>query len=567
MSSPPHKSDLIMTLKTGIAHYESFDFNRFRYLCAPKQNQLKGAVFANRDVQVYRWYNALLNAQDLRDKTKHGYANDLAKYLKFIDSRLLEAESEDAACAWEQHLVEKVRLGVIRVNTAQKLNSSIKCLLRILEQPVEKWFSPYGLFRREHNPTEAYSDHELKTLLRLLHPLFNQLFKQVITSPEKYMCAGPGEYTALVDISGKKIEVAGAATKCFSFGYFLMSYFTWGNMTTLLEMQKFDDSDLSKNVVYSQSVLKSRANKYVTISIGENNTQHVPKHALKFINKLLKLSNAFAPESTHLFFQVGMNKSNPLEPSHLRDISNWLQKKFQLIDDNGKPLRPMARKFRASGSARYLDLTGDAVGASILLGNTPSTLARHYTTGSPIENKKQLQAATYTLEAVSRCSNISESKNYAKKQLEVEVLPYEAFLEKYSTRNKKPQTTVIGSGCKDPFGQEAELYRRKMNFSPKDLEVDHLACSDIIKCFSCPNQVIIEEVEDIWCLMSFKQAIEDSVSEHVNSNQFNRNFKDLLDKINVVIHRVNPSIRRKAVQKLTNEGRHPIWPDGINYNF
>lgn len=65
-----------------------------------------------------------------------------------------------------------------------------------------------------------------------------------------------------------------------------MSYFTWGNMTTLLKMKEFNEDSLSKGLVYYQSVFKSRANKYVTISIGDNNTQHVPKHALSFMGKL-----------------------------------------------------------------------------------------------------------------------------------------------------------------------------------------------------------------------------------------------------------------------------------------
>ncbi|WP_283129811.1 hypothetical protein [Enterovibrio norvegicus] len=540
MKKPEHREDLVLTLKIGIEHLVNFDFNRFRFLSAPGKRQLENAEFAYRDVQVERWFNVIAESQELRDKTKHGYAIDLARYLAFVDSKGLEPESEKAAHAWEKHLVEKVRLGSIRTNTAQKLNSSIKCLLKLLEHPVEQWFSPFGLFRSEVLPTTAYSDEELKLLLRLIYPLFNQLYRQIIKSPELHLFAQPRDFTAEVELKGKRIEVAGTATKCFTLGYFLMSYFTWANATTLLSMQKFKHENLTKNLVYSQSVLKSRANKYVTISIGDNNVQHVPKHALKFIEKLLKLSNEIAPESEHLFFRVGRGKFTALEQYHLRDTTNWMLEHFNQIDDYGKPLRPMAKRFRASGSARFLDLTGDAVGTASLLGNTPQTLSRHYTKGSPIENQKQLQAATYTLEAVARCSDISESKNYAKKQLDVEVLPYEAFLNKYSESNKHPQTTVIGSGCKDPFGREAEQYRRKMNFSPKDLEVDHLACSDILKCFSCHNQVIVEEVDDIWCLMSFKQSIDDSLADHIDSSQFERNFRDLLEKLDLAIFKVEP---------------------------
>jgi len=98
-------------------------------------------------------------------------------------------------------------------------------------------------------------------------------------------------------------------------------------------------------------------------------------------------------------------------------------------------------------------------------------------------------------------------------------------------------------------------------------DVDHLACADILNCFDCPYQVIIEEVEDIWCLMSFREVVEESITDHKSHSQFVRNFAVLLEKIDLCIFSVDPKVRRKATKKLKDEGRHPIWPEGINYNF
>jgi hypothetical protein len=229
MSKGLHNPELVVNLNVGISKYQSFDFNRFRYFGAPPKKEIDKAKFANRDSLVNQWVDILGKNQEYSDRTKFSYFNDLTKYMSFVDSRILNPESEEAANAWEQHLIERVRLGSMQVNTAQKHNSAIRCLLKLLGYPVEKWFSPYGLFRRESNPTEAYSDAELKTLLRLIQPLFNQLHKQITFNLPLYLNAQPRDKFASIQLKERNCQVAGAITKCFTLGYFLMSYYTWGN--------------------------------------------------------------------------------------------------------------------------------------------------------------------------------------------------------------------------------------------------------------------------------------------------------------------------------------------------
>ncbi|WP_227631322.1 hypothetical protein, partial [Klebsiella pneumoniae] len=118
----------------------------------------------------------------------------------------------------------------------------------------------------------------------------------------------------------------------------------------------------------------------------------------------------------------------------------------------------------------------------------------------------------------ARCSDINSAKEFAKKELGVEVLPYEEFLAKYA--DKHGEKTIIGTGCKNVYSSQADKYRRRNHFSPKDFNVDHLACSDIHNCFDCENQVIIESVEDIWCLLSYRESIIDSKVHHLNEQHF-----------------------------------------------
>ncbi|MBF4248718.1 hypothetical protein EA004_27725, partial [Vibrio anguillarum] len=111
----------------------------------------------------------------------------------------------------------------------------------------------------------------------------------------------------------------------------------------------------------------------------------------------------------HLLYQVKAGKIAPLEQSHIQTFSKWIQQTFSLTTDDNKPLRPTASKFRASGSYRYLAKTGNAVETSLLLGNTPRTLNKHYSSGNKVENDKQLLAATYTIEGIAKCSDINQA--------------------------------------------------------------------------------------------------------------------------------------------------------------
>lgn len=103
---------------------------------------------------------------------------------------------------------------------------------------------------------------------------------------------------------------------------------------------------------FEQSVLKPRANKYVSISIGDNGTFHVPKIALRFLSSYCSLVALFFGSPFALANQ--RDHIAPLEQGHIQTFSKWLYETFDLKSDDGEPLRPMASKFRASGSCRYL---------------------------------------------------------------------------------------------------------------------------------------------------------------------------------------------------------------------
>ncbi|EKN4583347.1 hypothetical protein CGH86_09825 [Vibrio parahaemolyticus] len=559
--SPPI---LTIRMRTGIDQYFTYDFTRFFYQGVAFKKNFDSAKPANRDDDVLRWYRFFNNTNEYSDLTKQSYLRDFALFVRHCDYKNLRPESAEAVESLERHLIEQVRIEKMNVNSARKQISCVKKCLEKLGNPSSSWFSSYSLFRSEINPTEGYSDRELSVLIKVIYRFFNQLSTQILDEPDKYLQATTNKRVGTFTYQGFTHDIASPITKCFSAAYFLLAYYTWGNTTVLLNMTKPKEKIYEGGAWYEQSVLKPRANKFVSVSIGDNGTYHVPKIALRFFEQLLKLSTSISTDS-HLLYQVNAGTAAPLQQGHIQTFSNWLQQTFSLVADDNKPLRPTASRFRASGSYRYLAKTGNAIETSLLLGNTPRTLNKHYSSGNILENDKQLLAATYTIEGVAKCSDINQAKEHAKKALGIEVLPYEDFLNKYSDSNG--QKTVLGTGCKNAFSAHVEKYRRRNHFNPKDFVVDHLACSDIHNCFNCENQVIIESVEDIWCLLSYRESIKDSKVYHLNEQHFSNNYSDLLASINRIVFTVHPKVKRLAEKKLENEGRHPLWPDGINIDF
>ncbi|RZG13762.1 hypothetical protein EXT47_16260 [Pseudoalteromonas sp. CO342X] len=525
------KLNIDLKLKLNI-YGEQFiypDFERFRYKGVPTIFKLGKGNLLNRDELVIKWYQAFKENSEYSDTTLHSLYRVLTKFVKVCDSMLVNPDSKEGVSAFEAHLVHSVRVGDKGSNSAKGELSNLRTIMKMLDNPVDDWFSKFKLFRSQVNATQAYSVSELKKLIKILQELYFQLSKQIQTSPNKYIRAGRREQHASFSFNNINVPVYGAITKCYCAAYFLLSYYTWANASTIRDMDipKASQKKGQQGKWFVQTALKKRANKFVTIEIGDNLSTDIPKHALNFINDLITLTRTLFPTSNRLLHQCVDRVNQPLCPTHIRSNMNWLINTFELTDDNDQELRPEAKRFRATGAANYLALTGDALTTAQLLGNTPNVVQKHYSKGNESENLAQLQATANTLENAIKCGDIDDARKLTLNQMKLEVLPYEEFVNRYA-KSGNAQKTSLGTGCKDPFDSQGNRFRRKASID--NIDMSHLACADLLNCFSCPNQVLVEEVDDIWCLMSFYEALKDTQSDHQNIAHFQKNFEPVLKK-------------------------------------
>ncbi|EIP1509239.1 hypothetical protein LRT13_004614, partial [Salmonella enterica] len=380
-----------------------------------------------------------------------------------------------------------------------------------------RWFDELPtLGKSQAQPYKAYSDNDLKKLLPLLRIFFKQISNKFLQDPALYLSQGKNETDMFFRWNGKIYAVYGSVGQLMASAVYLLSYYTWANTNTLLSLERPDICESNVNGEwYQMPAFKRRAFRVITIQIGAHDQINIPKYSMEFFNQLLKVSKAISVESNLLFQSGSCNRITPLSAVHLQNFNSFLKKNFRLTDDKGLSLSPVISRFRATGS-QFTQLHYSHTHSASLLGNSPKTTRKHYSEGNEYQNQSMLQdsVSVFADKAVNG-GNIETSKKRIKSELNVEILTYESMLKMKSP----PMRQAHGSYCKDPFGEQAKKFLLRAQRHDL-LSTEKFACSDLLMCFSCPHQVVIAEPTDIWCLLSFKECIEESIYKHVNHTHF-----------------------------------------------
>ncbi|MEZ9955443.1 hypothetical protein AB4395_23620, partial [Vibrio splendidus] len=67
---------------------------------------------------------------------------------------------------------------------------------------------------------------------------------------------------------------------------------------------------------------------------------------------------------------------------------------------------------------------------------------------------------------------------------------------------------------------------------------------------------------DIWCLLSFKACIEESLYLHLDASHYCKNFEDIVTFIDEkILPNIHNRLLRQAEEKLDDDGYHPLWDE------
>lgn len=558
--TPLFNYKILMEVKDGGNHNRTLDFNRYNYLHFPIREDIKRGrgLICQRSVSAESIYIAFRDS-DYSLVTKNYIFEHLRQYIKFCDKYSHPIFTNESVKHYSDELIYKNKSGALKNSSYTAIISATKRLFVLLDLPG-RWFDELPtLGRSQAEPFKSYSASDLKKLLPILRSFFKQISNSFLQNPKFYLSQGKNQTTMYFRWNGKIYPVYSSISQLMASAVYLLSYYTWGNTTTLFSLQRPEISKENvSNEWYQMQAFKRRAFRIITLQLGEHGHINIPKYSLEFLNQLIKVSKAVSVDSVLLFQTGAFNRTTPLSASHLQCFNKFLKTKFNLTDDKGCRLSPVISRFRATGS-QLMQVHYSHIQAASLLGNSPQTTRRHYSEGNEYDNQCMLQDSVSILADKAKYGgSIEFAKDRRRNDLKVEILTYENLLKMKSP----PMQQAHGSYCNNPLGEQAEKFLSRA-LRHDLLTTEKFVCSDLLMCFSCPHQVIVTEVTDIWSLLSFKECLEESIYKHVDYLHFHRNYDAILGAIEYILKSISQKVLAKATQKLRNEGVHPLWRDQL----
>lgn len=538
------------------------DFNRLLVKHFPATKKLQqGGQFqdANRN-EVIRQLKSRFDekiGEGASHSTLFTHFRTCARYLQWCDTNNKAAFVQGSLEGYMFYLQTKVLQGLIKRSTYKQMHSHLKVLFTdYLDLPSGYFNNIAVMDNSDREPYEGYTRSDLNQLLPFLRSLFKQTYAQFIQAPEFHIGAYKSAVTMTFAWKGQTYNLCSGISKMMSAATYLLSYYTYANTSDLLKIkQPWNASTTAGETWHTMHAFKSRAFKTIQIEVAEHKLE-VPKYAMDFFDNLLNASRLISSADNATLLQVVTRDANTqMTNSILQFLNSWVEKHFSFTDQTGRRLRPVISRFRETGAQITSYHQGEMVN-DIMLNNTPTTRKKHYSKGNRTANNGMIQD-TMSIREEEIKSGVNTKQ--AQENLGIKVLVIE---EEYKINLPELSRTPNGTSCTTPFGEKSKKYTKRAIRRGLVPEGKKLACADLLACFGCPSQVIVQSMADIWCLLSFKACIEESLFLHLDASHYRKNFEEIVVFIeDKILPNIQNQLLKQAETKLVDEGYHPHWQE------
>ena len=564
-----HKWNPDLFIQLDVEGEKSLDFNRLLVKSLPSTEDLKKSKqfeYVDREgfiLQLKTRFDEIIEEGGSHEKL-YSYFLKLSQYIRWCDKRDVEAFTQSSIEGYMNHQNERVMRGKIKNSTYSKSHTLLQSLFtQYLDLPRSYFDNIVNRYRDDIEPFEAYTRSDLKQILPFLRALFKQTHQQFIDDPERYIKAPYNIPTMTFHWKGSDYPLCAAISKMMAAATFLMAYYTYANTSALFKLKQPEKTSTTLGEVwYTMPAFKRRAFKTIRVEMGEHELE-IPKYSMDFFDKLFEASRIISTGENALLLQtIVMKKVQPIKRNTLNSfLALWVERHFSFTDQTGRRLRPVVSRFRETGAQLTTFHQGELAN-NIMLDSTPEVRKKHYSEGNKQSNKGMMQDTVSIREEQARSGGKTEE---ARKSCGIDVL----VIEKENAINlPNLSRTSNGGSCDDPFGSKSQKYSQKAHKQGLAKEGERLACADLLGCFGCPHQVIVQSVADIWCLLSFRACIEESLYLHLDAHHYRKNFEQVMVFIDSeILPKIHSKIVKQAQEKLDDDGLHPAWdePESILY--
>lgn len=538
------------------------DFNRLLAKGVPPTEQMQhGDKFENANrqeliLQIKSRFVELME-EGASHQTLYGSFLTCSRYLRWCDREDKTAFTQASLEGYMQDEYIRVMRGEIKRGTYKSKHSSLLVLFRdYLDLPYDYFANVAVIDNSDQESFEAYTRSDLNQLLPFLRSFFKQAYQQFIQNPEKHINAHKNKHTMTFHWKGRDYTFASGVTKMMCAATFLLSYYTYANSSDLFQLkQPTNASTTFGETWYTMPAFKRRAFKTIQVEIG-NHDLDIPKYAMNFFDNLLHASRIISTDKNAFLLQTIINKKvKAINGRFLQSfLGKWVETLFIFKDQSGRRLRPVISRFRETGAQLTTYHQGDIVN-NITLNNTANTRKKSYSQGNRISNNGMMQdVMSIREEQIKSGTNTIQAQT----NLGIKVLVIE---EENRINLPDLSRTANGASCAEPFGEKSKKYMRKAVKHQLARQGERLACADLLSCFGCQHQVIVQSLNDIWCLLSFKTCIEESLYLHLDASHYRKNFEHIVTFIDTkILPNLNTRLLKQAEAKL-DDAHHPLWSD------
>lgn len=395
----------------------------------------------------------------------------------------------------------------------------------------------------ERLTSNNYTDKEFKVIARALHTDRRKWSKKLISEGEQV--------------------TKNTFNKVVNNAFLMMVYYTAASQSELINAVVDNEVEFQKlsGNRFTITGIKNRAGgKELAYEITPR------KHCKEFLEHYLPLSRKLCEHlgvnEHRLFLYLD---GSPITNKRLLSYINYLYKNYPELakcKDEGLDFALNCERLKSSVKYRTREAVGYDKG--IVAGRHSEGVHQknNYSKTNKEDAHKELSLGAMTLETHARNNNgdISISISTAKQLVGIKV--YESGEYEAMKANSEVEHLKNGGTCQGKDTEQKRQFKRELDknktLTAEDKEL--MSCGYIVKCFGCANFGVVDEITDIWKLLSFEMRLNESLQSHKNLAHFLSNFGEIKTQIKDLKSRLNQKKLKQAIKRLEREV-HPLWDD------